>query len=309
MSTFATNLKQEPTAGPSLGFVGAIGIQRVTETLRGSFTVLRQLPGSESAEFYLARSTSGEPRLVRIKVLAPRAAHDARKREFFRLEARAAATLKHPSITRSSEALYIGGIHMSSIEHRPWSESLRNLLKRKGWLPLEQAARIVNQVASALDCAHSAGVLHLRLTPDNVLIEPNGHVMVTDFGIGAGAELTWAHKERSRAMLPKYSSVEQGMQHPLDHRSDIYSLGLLLYEILTDRVPFESCDSESLMEKRATQPPLPASLLSTGVPASISDIAMKLLERDANKRPARASGLQVALSRVMKTTIEVGKRG
>ena len=310
MSTLAkrASFEKQRAGGSPLGFVGAIGIQRVAAAVTGRFSVLRQLAGSEGAEFYLARPVTGKQRLVRIKVLAPRAARNARKRELFGLEAISAAKLKHPSITRTSEAVDLDGIHLCTIEHRPWTESLRDLLQRKGWLALEQAARIINQIASALDYAHSARVLHLRLTPNNILIEPNGHVLVTDFGIGAGDELAWAHKERSRALPAQYRSVEQGTEGRLDHRSDIYSLGVLLYEMVTDRVPFDSHDFECLTRKRATHAPLPAHALSTGVPASVSNIVMDLLEREANNRPATASRLQVALSRVMETTIEASEQ-
>ena len=284
--------------------MGAVGIRRVSAALAGRFTVLKQLAGSENAEVYLARPISSGQGLVKIKVLTPRAACDFMRRELFRLEARAASKLDHGSILRTSEAVEIDGVNLCVIEHRPWVETLRDLLHRRGWLDLDHAARIINQIASAVSHAHKSGVLHLKLAPENILIEPNGHVLITDFGIDAADEMAWAHRERSHGLPPGYMSVEQMLDQPLDHRSDIYTLGLLLYEMLTDRVPFDSCDAEYLKRQRATHLPLPPYILSTGVAPAVSDIVMDLLERDPEKRPCRAEILQAALSDAVSASAE-----
>jgi serine/threonine-protein kinase len=299
-----TNSPNRPPVRVALGFVGAVGLRRVSAALAGRYTVLKQLAGSESAEFYLARPVSSGQGLVKVKVLSPRAACDVKKRELFRLEAAAASKLDHINIVRTSQAVEIDGIHICIIEHRPWVESLRDLLHRRGWLDLDHAASIINQIANAVSHAHKSNVLHLKLAPENILIEPNGHLLVTDFGIDAARELEWAHRERSHGFTASYMSVEQIIDQPLDHRSDVYALGLLLYEMLTDRVPFDSCDVESLKRQRANYSPLPPFILSTGVPPAVSDIVMNLLEREPAKRPSRADALQRALSGVLSATAE-----
>src|SRR6185295_15773258 len=101
------------------------------------------------------------------------------------------------------------------------------------------------------------------------------------------------------SLQASYMSVEQILDQPLDHRSDIYALGLLLYEMLTDRVPFDSCDPDYLKRQRTSQSPLPPFILSTGVAAAVSDIVMNLLEREPARRPSRAEVLQEALSAVL----------
>jgi serine/threonine-protein kinase len=297
----------QTSEGPRLAFVGTIGIRRIAATLAGAYTVLKQLPGTEAAEYYLARPTVNGDVPVRIKVLAPRAACDFRKRELFRLECGAASRLDHRSIARSSKAFEVGGIHLCTMEYRPWGETLRDLLQREGWLSVERAARIINQVASALDYAHRSGVVHLRLTPENILIEPNGKVLVADFGIGVDKEMAWAHHERSRNLAAPYRSIEQAGGASLDHRSDLYSLGVLLYEMLTDRVPFDSYCAKQLARRRATQMPLPPRVLSAGVPNRMSEIAMRLLEREPGKRFRRGAEVQEALSRAVDTTIQVSR--
>ena len=301
MSTFSrrTDVADRPSGRPALGFVGAVGIRRVAAALAGRYTILKQLRGSESAEFYLARPVSSVKGLVKVKVLSPRAACDVSKRELFRLEAAAASKLDHINVLKTGEAVNIDGINICVIEHRPWVETLHDLLHRKGWLDLNHAARIINQIAIAVGYAHKLNVLHLRLAPESILIEPNGHVLVIDFGIDAAEDLAWAHRERSQSFQASYMSAEQKMGEPVDRRSDIYGLGLLLYEMLTDRLPFDSCEAGVLDRKKATNSPLPPFILSTGVAPAVSDIVMNLLEHDPARRPSRAEALQAALSGVL----------
>ena len=302
MSTFSrrTSFPDLTSSGAAMAFVGAVGIRRVSAALAGRFTVLKQLAGTENAEFYQARPVSGGQGIVKIKVLAPRAACNLRKRELFRLECRAASKLDHPGTVKTSEVVEIDGINLCVIEHRPWAETLRDLLHRKGWLDLHHAARIINQIASAMSHAHRSGILHLRLFPENILIEPNGQVLITDFGIDAGEEMVWAHRERSQGLPASYMSVEQLLDKPVDHRTDIYALGLLLYEMMTDRVPFDSCDAGYLKRQRTTHTPLPPYILSTGVTPAVSDIIMQLLEGDPARRPCRVDSFQTALAEVLR---------
>ena len=311
MSTFVRrkNAVDRPSGRAALGFVGAVGIRRVSAALAGRYTVLKQLAGSGSAEFYLARPVGSGKGLVKIKVLAPRAACDSRKRELFRLEARASSKLDHGNIVRSSEAVVIDSIHLCAIEHRPCVETLRDLIQRKGWLDLDHTVRIFNQIAGAVGHAHKSGILHLRLSPDNVLIEPNGRVFVTDFGIEAGDEMAWAHRERSQTSNATYVSVEQILDKALDQRSDIYALGLMLYEMLTDRVPFESPDTGYLKRQRVAHSPLPPLMLSTGVASELSDIVMCLLEREPGGRPGRVEVVQRALTNLLKESEAAASQG
>ena len=116
--------------------------------------------------------------------------------------------------------------------------------------------------------------------------------------------MAWAHRERSQSLTAGYMSVEQMLNQPLDHRSDIYALGLLLYEMLTDRVPFDSLDADYLKRQRATHSPLPPYILSTGVAPAVSDIVMDLLERDPAKRPCRAELLQASLADALSASAE-----
>jgi serine/threonine-protein kinase len=236
---------------------------------------------------------------VVLKVLSGSAARDFRQRELFRLEAQASARLTHKNIVKTSEAETINGIHFSVIEHSPVAESLRDLLNRKGWLDLGQAVSIISQVADGLAYSHSCGVLHLRLQPEKILLEPDGLVKINDFGIDGGQQFVWAHTERSRRLSAEYQSAEQMCDASLDQRSDLYSLGVLLFEMLTDRLPFDSEDPNYIRRRhRMKHTPLPPSVLSWDVPEFISRIVMGLLEKNPNKRFSNATVFRMTLNRL-----------
>ena len=135
-------------------------------------------------------------------MLSDDAAVDRVQKELFYLEAAAAAKLSHQNITRATEAEELGGIHFCTIEQSPNAESLRDLLDMRSWLEIDVAVSIALQVADALDYAHRMGVLHLDLNPANILIEADGKVLVTDFGIGDDQESARAQADRSQPSLP-----------------------------------------------------------------------------------------------------------
>lgn len=233
---------------------------------------------------------------VQLEVLHPTLATDARQCEFFHLEAHAAAKLSHFNIARTSKPQEVGGIHFRVIEYKPEARTLRDLLSRNGWLALDKACDIAGQISSALDCAHGLGVLHLQLSPDCVWIEPNGRVMLSGFGIDAAPQLAWAHAERGRRLPATYASVEQASNEVCTARSDLYSLGAIFYEALTDRVPFDSDDEDYVRERQLQSLPAPPHLISLDVPAAVSEVVMKLLEREPRDRFNSAAEFQVALN-------------
>jgi len=237
---------------------------------------------------------------VQLLVLQPAMANDLRQRELFYLEAMAAAKLAHFNIARTSRAQELDGLHFCVIEYKPAAHTLRDQLSRNGWLLLRAACEIADQIASALDCAHALGVLHLQLSPDCILIEPTDRVTVAGFGIEAGAQLAWAHRERARQLAAAYASVEQASNATCAVASDLYSLGAILYEMLTDRVPFDSDDEDYVRERQLQVAPAPPHLISPDVPEAISNVVMKLLERDARNRFASAAEFQVALDEALR---------
>ncbi|HKP86955.1 MAG TPA: serine/threonine-protein kinase [Blastocatellia bacterium] len=289
---------KQPAAAPVVRFASALGTQKVASALSDRFKVLKSLGASDACEFYLARETSSNNTVI-LKLLSGSAARDFRQRELFRLEAESAARLTHKNIVKTGEAETVNGIYFCVMEHSPAAESLRDLLRRKGWLEPGQAISIINQVADALAYAHSRGVLHLRLQPEKILLEPDGLVRIIDFGIDAGQQFVWAHTERSRRLPAEYQSAEQMCDASLDQRSDIYSLGVLLFEMLTDRLPFDSEDPDYIRRRhRMKHSPLPPHVLSWDVPEFISRVVMGLLEKNPNKRFSNATVFRLTLNRL-----------
>ncbi|HEX5734110.1 MAG TPA: serine/threonine-protein kinase [Blastocatellia bacterium] len=283
---------------PVIRFASALGTQKVAAALSDRFKVLKSLGASDACEFYLARGSGNEP--VVLKVLSGSAARDFRQRELFRLEAHAASRLSHKNIVKTGEAESVNGIYFCVAEQTAAAQTLRDLLSRTGWLDLAQAVSIINQIADALTYAHSREVLHLRLQPEKILVDQNGVVRITDFGIDAGQQSGWAHAERSRRLEAQYQSAEQMCGASLDQRSDLYSLGVLLFEMLTDRLPFDSEDAEHIRRRhRVKHAPLPPHVLSCEVPEAVSRVVMGLLEKNPNKRFSNAKVFQMTLNRLM----------
>ena len=269
-------------------------LERVANALSYKFDVLKSLGADAGCEYYLAREIV-QNNLTGLKVLRTSEARDVIKRELFYLESNAASKLSHFNIVRCGRPEEIEGIHFAAFEYKPEASTLRDLLDRSGWLAIHKAVEICDQIASALDYAHSTGVLHLNLQPENVLVEPDGWVCVKGFGLESKARMEWAYGERSRVGAAPYLSAEQVMGEKVDHRSDLYSLGVILYELLTDRVPFDSDDVDYVKHRQMTDVPAPPHLLSMVVSEEVSSVVMQLLARDPNDRFQNAAAFQIAL--------------
>jgi TonB family protein len=288
------------------------GSSEIVAALSERYEILKTIAESENHVFYLARDlTISEPAaedrssLVRLKVLRASAAGDDRQVNLFHLEARAAAKLSHENIIKADEAEEINGIHFCAIEHRPDAETLRDLLKREGWFDVAQAIEIIKQIARALDYAHGLGVLHLTLQPEKILVEPDGKALITDFGIESQKDLLWAHQERSHHCAAQYISPEQVQCKHIDQRSDLYSLGIVIFEMLTDRVPFDSPDSILIKLKHLNRLPEPPHMFRPELPKLLCWLVMDLLKKKPDERPASVSVFQSVLQQCMASGLEV----
>lgn len=238
-------------------------------------------------------------RPVAIKRLFPEFAADPSFVERFRREATAAANLNHPNIVAVYDWGSAAGTYYIVMEYIE-GQSLAELLRLGGPLSPERAAEIALFVAGALGFAHDNGVIHRDVKPGNVLLSPDGKVKVTDFGIaiaafgGAESNLTQTGSVMGTAT---YFSPEQAQGQALDHRSDLYSLGIVLYEMLCGRPPFTGDNSVAVAYKHVQQAvPAPASL-GVVLPESLEAITLKLLAKDPAKRYPAARDLQRDLQR------------
>jgi len=260
----------------------------------------RKLARGGMADVYLARDLLLD-RPVAVKVLFTEFARDAAFVERFRREAQSAANLNHPNIV----AVYDWGAQygtyfmvMEYVDGRPLSE----IIHSEGPLHPHRAAEITADVAAALGFAHRNGVVHRDVKPGNILITPSGQVKVADFGIAqasnanAADNLTQAGSVMGTAT---YFSPEQAQGRAVDPRSDLYSLGCVLYEMLTSRPPFSGDTPVAVAYKHVQSEPVAPSHINPNVPPALEAIDLKLLAKDPSLRYPSAEDLRSDLRRFL----------
>src|SRR6476661_1327797 len=250
------------------------------------------------AEVFLARDLLLD-RPVALKVLFPEFAADRSFVERFRREARSAANLNHPNIVSiydwgEEEGTYF--IVMEYVEGRP----LRQVIREDGPIAPQRAAEIGADIAAALSFAHKNNVIHRDVKPGNVLISPNGQVKVTDFGIaraasgGAQEALTQTGAVMGTAT---YFSPEQAQGRPIDFRSDVYALGIVLYEMVVGRPPFYNENPVAVAYQHVRERPVPPRQRNPKIPVAFESVVLKALAKNPVNRYASAEELRSDLLR------------
>jgi serine/threonine-protein kinase len=269
---------------------------RLQTELRDQYELLQELPRGGMARVFKAREIALN-RIVVIKVLSPELAATL-SAERFKREIRMAARLQHPHIVPLLNAGDAGGLLYYTMPFVD-GESLRERLGRERPMMLENVAQVLVEVAGALDYAHKAGLVHRDIKPENVMFFHDTAV-VLDFGIAravtvasddniksSGARITQSGMSLG---TPLYVSPEQARGDPdLDHRADIYSLGVVAYEMVTGHPPFSGRSPQVVFAAHADQPPEPIASKREGVPPRLSAIIMKCLEKSPADRPQAAS--------------------
>ena len=235
----------------------------VPTLLAERYRVISLLGSGGMADVYLAEDER-LGRLVAVKVLKPRLSVDDEFRERFRIEAQAAASLKHPGIVAVYDRGTAGEITYIAMEYVR-GESLKQRLRRDGALPPDEAVSVALAVLSALAAAHERSIVHRDVTSYNVMLEEGGRVVVTDFGI---ARIGDSALTRTGAMMgtSSYLSPEQAQGRLADERSDLYSLGVVLYEMLTGRVPFRGETDVAVAVQHISSAPRNPRSLAPGCP-------------------------------------------
>jgi serine/threonine protein kinase len=275
------------------------------------YKVIERLASGGMGEIYVAEDTK-LGRRVALKVLPPEAVADAERLQRFQSEARAVAAMNHPNIVTIHGVETERGIHFIAMELVE-GQTLRKLIP-EGGLPLPEFFRIAEQLTAAVAVAHQSGITHRDLKPDNVMVTQSGHVKVLDFGLAKLVDESGEAAFDGPTMIDSdhvpspnltedgallgtvpYMSPEHVTGRGIDHRSDIFSLGIILYEMLTGARPFRGSTSTSLMSSILKKPPAPIARLRREVPRSI-ELAIELcLEKDPADRMQQASALHEQL--------------
>lgn len=249
--------------------------------------------------------------VVAVKLLRPEFVADQTAIKRFRLEAKAAGRIHHPNAVRVTDFGVTPEQIVYLVMEFAEGQSLRSLMRKEGKLDYVRAAGIVHQVCGAVEAAHHSGVIHRDLKPDNILIE-NAHgaerVKVLDFGIAKLKETkTDAFLTKAGTIIgtPQYMSPEQCQGKPLDPTSDIYSIGVLLYEMLTGEVPFDGESTLQIVYNQLHELPRPLQEAAPDVPAPIVAVVMRALE----KRPERRQSSAVELSQELQRAVEMAGDG
>jgi eukaryotic-like serine/threonine-protein kinase len=205
----------------------------------------------------------------------------------FKREARAAAALSHPNAVTVYDAGADGATRFIVMEYVE-GRSLAQILRDEGRLEPERAARITEQVADALAAAHAAGIIHRDIKPGNVMVSAQDHVKVLDFGIARTRDAVTLTQTASVMGTAPYMSPEQAMGRPADARSDIYSLGCVLYEMLTGKPPFMADVPAAVLHQHVSVEATPPSAANPDVPPALDALVIQMLAKDPEERPQTA---------------------
>jgi serine/threonine-protein kinase len=261
----------------------------------GRYRILRRLGSGGMADVWLAEDAHLQ-RQVALKVLHRRFAQDREFVERFRREAEAAAGLQHPNIVSVFDRGEFEGTYYIAMQYVE-GPTLKQLIDR-GLTP-EQAVPLIRQVLEGARFAHRHGVVHRDLKPHNVIVDGDGEAHVTDFGI-ARAGVSEITQTGSVMGTPHYLSPEQAQGFDVTAVSDLYSIGVILYEALTGRVPFEADSAVAVAMKQVSQPPLRPSSINPRVTPALDGAVMRALEKEPGNRFQSADAFIAALDAAMR---------
>ena len=277
----------------------------------GRYEVIEELGEGGMGIVYKVFDRKIEDR-VALKVLAPEVAGDEKTIERFRNELKLARNISHRNVCRMYDLSEEEKTPFITMEYVP-GENLKNLIKRIGQLSQAKALSITKQVCEGLAEAHRLGVVHRDLKPQNIMVDGEGNARIMDFGIARSIRTKSITETGVIIGTPEYMSPEQVEGEGVDRRSDIYSLGVILFEMLTGRVPFQGETPLSVILKHRTEQPPDPRNFDDQIPADISRLILKCLEKDKNKRYETADDLLADIAAIEKDltaakTVKMGRK-
>lgn len=260
------------------------------------YEVVERLGVGGMAEVYLARDRR-LGRDVALKVLLAKYASDPQFVERFRREASAAASLNHPNIVQIYDRGAAEGTYYIAMEYLP-GRTLKELIREHAPLSPSHIISITAQILEALRFAHRRNVIHRDIKPQNIIVDDEGHVKVTDFGIARAGAASTMTEVGSILGTAHYLSPEQAQGETTTAASDLYSLGVVMYEMATGRLPFEGDNPVAIAMQHVHEPPLPPTQLNPGLPVGLERIILRALAKDPRDRYGSADEFLADLERV-----------
>ena len=274
----------------------------------GKYPVLRKLGEGATSEVYQCRDPFND-RDVAVKVAFPESFQDPERgrlyRKLFLTEASLAGKLQHPHICQIYDAVADEGLHYLVMEFVDGG-TLEKYSRADSLLPVDRAVEMIFKCTRALEFAHRLGVTHRDMKPANILHTGETNVKITDFGAAliASGETT----QISSIGSPAYMSPEQVKEQPVDHRTDIYSVGVVLYHLLTGRVPFQGANNFSLLYQITNAKLEPPSSLRPDLPARIDDIVLRAMARERDQRYPRWEDFSNDLAQLFRAERAVARK-
>ena len=262
----------------------------------GKYHILEEIGRGGMGVVYKAHDTVLD-RLVAIKVLAPHLTWDQEFVKRFLHEARSAARLEHAHVVTIYDVAQAQGHHVIAMKYLE-GRSLAEIIRREGPLPPERAAHLLAQIAQALDYAHARKLIHRDVKPGNVIVSPQDHATLTDFGIARSLEGTRLTQSGVMVGTPAYMSPEQVQGHTVGPATDVYALGIVAYEMLGGRPPFEG-ETPRLLHAHVYEEPRPLSQVSPKVAPAVGAVVKKALAKEPGKRYGSAGAFAAALGQAI----------
>ena len=278
----------------------------IGKVLGNRYEILEEIGSGGMATVYKARCKLLN-RYVAVKVLRDEFANDAEFIKRFQVEAQSAASLSHPNIVSIYDVGNEDGLHyivMELIE----GKTLKEIIKEKGKLPWREAVGIASQIASGLSQAHQNHIVHRDIKPHNIIITKDGVAKVTDFGIAKAVSNSTINAFGSTIGSVHYFSPEHARGGYTDEKSDIYSLGVVLYEMCTGKLPFDGETPVAVALKHLQENPKEPIELCKELPQAVNDIIMKAMKKDPSERYESAAEMYKDLQSVLSNPdLEVAK--
>jgi len=273
----------------------------------GKYQILEEIGRGSFGVVYRAVDATLN-RTVALKILAPHLVWHPEFVERFQREAQTAANLRHPNIVLIYEVGEEQGRHFIAMEYLP-GRPLDRIIAEEGALPLERVVVIIEQIASALDAAHGQGLIHRDVKSSNIIVSQGGHATLTDFGLVRAAEMSGLSSQGQMIGTPEYMSPEQAQAEDVDWRSDLYSLGVVVYEMCVGRVPFRADTPFAVLRGHVDRHPPEPRNWAPHLPQAVQDVLLKALAKDRQTRYQSASAIPAALRDCLASQAEARYEG